>query len=70
MFSIQTGSLCLRGFRKYPLFLIHIYDLPDGLKSNAKLFADDTCLFSVVKNKKESASNLTNELDTILHIDI
>ena len=39
--------------------------MPDGLKSNVKLFADDTSLFSVVKNKEESASDLTNDLDTI-----
>ena len=38
--------------------------MPDGLKSNVKLFADDTSLFSVVKNK-ESASDLTNDLDMI-----
>ena len=49
-----------------PLFLlIQINDLPDGLNSNVKLFADDTFLFSVVKNKEESASDLTNDLDTI-----
>ena len=46
-------------------FLMYINDLPDGLKSNAKLFADDTSLFSVVKNKEESASDLTNDLDMI-----
>ena len=46
-------------------FLIYINDLPDGLKSNVKLFADNTSLFSVVKNKEESASDLTNVLDTI-----
>ena len=34
------------------LFLIFINDLPDGLKSNAKLFADDTSLFTVVKDNK------------------
>ena len=33
------------------LFLIYTNDLPDGLKSNAKLFADDTSLFTVVKDK-------------------
>ena len=47
------------------LFLIYINDLPDGLKSNVKLFADNTSLFSVVENKEESASDLTNELDVI-----
>ena len=47
-------------------FLIYINDLPDGLKSNVKLFADDTSFFSsVVKNKEESASDLTNDLDMI-----
>ena len=30
------------------LFLIYINDLPSGLSSNAKLFAEDTSLFSVV----------------------
>ena len=39
--------------------------MPNGLKSNVKLFEDDTSLFSVVKSKEESASDLTNELDTI-----
>ena len=34
-------------------FLIYINDSPDGLKSNVKLFSDDTSLFSVVKTKKK-----------------
>ena len=46
-------------------FLIYINDLPDGLSSNVKLFAYDTSLFSVVKNKEESASDITNDLDMI-----
>ena len=33
------------------LFLIYFNDLPNGLSSNAKLFADDTSLFSVVHAK-------------------
>ena len=45
--------------------LFFLNNLPDGLKSNVKLFADDTSLFSVVKNKEESASDLTNDLDMI-----
>ena len=39
--------------------------MPDGLKYGAKLFADDTSLFSVLKNKEESASDLTNDLEMI-----
>ena len=46
-------------------FLIYINDLPDGLKSNVKLFVDDTSLLSVVTNTEESASDLTNDFDTI-----
>ena len=56
----------LQGSILGPLFfLMYINDLLDGLKSNVKLFADDTSLFSVVKNKEESASDLTNDLDMI-----
>ena len=32
------------------LFLIYINDLPNELKSNAKLSADDTSLFTIVKD--------------------
>ena len=42
------------------LFLIYINDLADGLMSNAKLFADDTSLFSVVHNVKTSADEVNN----------
>ena len=44
------------------LFLIYINDLPNGLKSNAKLFADETSLFTSVKDKNESTSILNNHL--------
>ena len=43
-------------------FLVYINDLPKGLKSNVKLFADDTSLFTIVKDKNESADVLNNEL--------
>ena len=44
------------------LFLVYINDLPNGLKYNAKLFADDTSLFTIVKDKNESADVLNNNL--------
>ena len=36
------------------LFLIYSNDLSDGLNSIAKLFADDTSLFSIVQDLNES----------------
>ena len=47
------------------LFLIYINDLPNRLKSNAKLFADDTSLFTIVKDKNESTNVLNNDLSLI-----
>ena len=44
------------------LLLLYINDLPNKLKSNAKLFADDTCLSSSVTNKKESENILRDRL--------
>ena len=47
------------------LFLIYINDLTDELKSNAKLFATNTSLFSIVKDKNESANALNYDLSQI-----
>ena len=47
------------------LFLIYINDLPNGLTSNGKLFADDTSLFSVVHNITASANLLNSDLSKI-----
>ena len=47
------------------LFLIYINDLPNRLKSSAKLFADDTSLFTIVKDKNESTNVLNNDLSLI-----
>ena len=47
------------------LFLIDINDLPNELKSNVKLFADDTSLFTIVKDKSERANTLNNDLMVI-----
>ena len=47
------------------LFLIYINDLSDGLKSECKLFADDTSLFSVVNDMNTSSSDLNEDLEKI-----
>ena len=44
------------------LFLIYINDLSYDLSTNAKLFADDTSLFSVILDINTSATHLNNEL--------
>ena len=47
------------------LFLIYINDLSDSLKSECKLFADDTSLFSVVNDINTSVSGLNEALEKI-----
>ena len=47
------------------LFLIYINDLSDGLKSECKLFADDTSLFSAVNDINTSASDLNKDFQKI-----
>ena len=52
-------------FHTQPTFyLIYIYinDRADGLSSIAKLFVDDTSLFSVVHNANTTAKELNNAL--------
>ena len=43
-------------------FLIYINDLPEGLNSEVKLFADDTSLFSLVNSVNTSTSTLNSNL--------
>ena len=47
------------------LFLIYINDLPDGLTSICKIFADDTSLFSKAINKKKSKIEPNTDLELI-----
>ena len=47
------------------LFLIYVNDLPNGLQSNPKLFADDTSLFATVKDITSSTVSLNNDLTKI-----
>ena len=46
-------------------FMIYINDLVDGLSSDAKLFADDTSLFTIVYDENIVASQLNNDLKII-----
>ena len=47
------------------LFLVYINDLADGIKSICKIFADDTSLFSKVKDKNCSTVKFNNDLNII-----
>ena len=47
------------------LFLIYINDLEGNVNSNITFFADDTLLFSVVKDPATSAHDLNRDLETM-----
>ena len=47
------------------LFLVYTDDLPGGLESLAKLFADDTSLSSTVSDSSLSTSLLNNDLTKV-----
>ena len=47
------------------LFFIYVDDIPDRLKSNIKLFENNTSIFSIVKNKNHCARDLTHDLSLI-----
>ena len=46
------------------LFLLYIYDLPDSLQSQVRLFADDTAVYLTVHGQ-EDAAKLQNDLDIL-----
>ena len=50
------------------LFLIYINDLPDGITSICKIFADDTSLFTKVLNINESTNKLNTDLKKNNHM--
>ena len=47
------------------MFLIYINDLSDNLTSNAKLFTDDTSLFSVAHDVDISAKEINDDLKEV-----
>ena len=60
---MYTGRCTTRICFRAPFFLIYINDLATGLKSNVKLFDDDTSLFSIVSDPLETANILNKELE-------
>ena len=47
------------------LFLVYINDLTDGIKSQMRLFADDSSIFTPVKGVLETHEQLIQDLDTV-----
>ena len=67
--DIRTGLT--QGVILGPLsFSVYVNDLPNGLKSEFKLFADDNSLFSVARDVNTSASDINNDLKLINNWDI
>ena len=46
-------------------FLVYINDLPENVSCSVKLFADDTSLFSVVKNEHDTGLDMNYDLEKI-----
>ena len=44
------------------LFLIFINDIPEGIQSNIKIFADDTSIFSVMKDRISASVTINEDL--------
>ena len=47
------------------LFLVYINDLEEGIISSVKFFADDTSIFSIVRDPSKSADDLNHDLSLI-----
>ena len=46
-------------------FLVYINDLPDGIQSNVKIFADDTSIFSVMTDNIRDSATLNYDLNLV-----
>ena len=67
MFNCFHGPILKQVYHKglslaYYYFFDLYNNLSDGLTTNARLFADDVSLFSVVSNINLSATNLNSDL--------
>ena len=60
---MYTSRCTTRIYFRATFFLIYINDLATDLKSNLKLFADDTSLFSIVSDPLETTNILNEDLD-------
>ena len=56
-----------RQHKKPLLLLTYINDLPDGINSLCKIFADDASLFSKVCDINKSVSELNASLEKIIY---
>ena len=60
--GLVLNQVCLKcPYSYYYYFWFYINDLSENLSKNAKLFADDSSLFSVVRNINTSATHLNND---------
>ena len=64
----DNQSWCTSGFNSWSIvFFLYIYinDLSDNLESNVKLFADNTSMFSVVRDPINTSQKLNNDLHKV-----
>ena len=64
-YLVQHGKLLSLAHCFFFFFFIYKNHLSDGLTANARLFADDVFLFSVVDNINVSTTNLNSNLSKI-----
>ena len=62
---MYTSRCTARNYFGASFFLIYINDFAADLKSNVKLFANDTTLFSIVSDPLETVNILNEDLDKI-----